>query len=31
LDQEKEEKALEDLGAAISDKEVDMSPLLKVT
>lgn len=31
IDQEKEKKALEDLGTAIADKEVDMSSLLKVT
>jgi phosphoglucomutase len=34
LDKEKqkeEEESLEDLGVALSDKEVDMSPLLKVT
>jgi hypothetical protein len=34
LDKEKqkeEEESLEDLGVALADKEVDMSPLLKVT
>jgi len=31
LERKKEEKAYEELGTIISDKEVDMSPLLKVT